>query len=189
MSKTIRQHRMSYTTDVGKTAVALVTHFLTVHWWAYTVAVHSVEDDPAYQPHDVDLLWTIVGGNGRLRTIPLEVKGDRYHNTGNFFLETVSNANKQTAGCFLYTKAHWLFYVFVEVGDLYCIPMNLARPWFAENSDRFREARTSTPVGDDSYVTVGRLVPITTLCEEIPATLHWRKEGETWTQIKSPSQN
>jgi hypothetical protein len=181
MGKTIRQHRMSYTTDVGKTAVALVTHFLTIHWWAYTVAVHSVEDDPAYQPHDVDLLWTIVGSNGRLRTIPLEVKGDRYHNTGNFFLETVSNANKQTAGCFLYTKAYWLFYVFVEVGDLYCIPMNVARPWFAENSDRFPEARTSTPVGGESYVTVGRLVPIQTLREEIPATLHYRKSGDAWT--------
>ena len=129
---------MSYTTEVGKTAVSLVTHFLNTRWVDYTVAVHTVEDDPAFQPHDVDLLWTIVDGNGRLRTIPLEVKGDRYHHTGNFFLETVSNAGKGTAGCFLYTKAHWLFYVFVEIGSLYCIPMDVTRPWFAENSDRLK---------------------------------------------------
>lgn len=183
LSKTIRQHRMSYTTDVGKTAVSLVTHFLNTHWADYTVAIHSVEDDPAYQTHDVDLLWSIVDGHGRLRIIPLEIKGDRYHNTGNFFLETVSNANKQTAGCFLYTRAHWLFYVFIETGELYCLPMSITRPWFAENSERFREARTSTPIGQGSYVTIGRLVPIQTLCEEIPAILHWRKEGETWSQI------
>jgi hypothetical protein len=122
MPKTLKQHRMDYTTDVGKTAVSLTHHFLTTRWAAYTVAIHSVEEDPAYQAHDVDLLWSIVDGNGRLRTIPLEVKGDRHHQTGNFFLETVSNADRQTAGCFLYTKAHWLFYVFVEVAELYCIP-------------------------------------------------------------------
>lgn len=183
MAKALRQHRMDYTADVGKTAVSLTHHFLTTRWAAYTVAIHSVEDDPAYQTHDVDLLWSIVDGNGRLRTIPLEVKGDRHHQTGNFFLETVSNADRQTAGCFLYTKAHWLFYVFVEVAELYCIPMAQARPWFAENSDRFREARTSTPVGDGSYVTIGRLVPIQTLCEELPTTLHWRKTGEAWEEI------
>jgi hypothetical protein len=187
MSKKLRQHSMTYTTEVGKTAVSLTRHFLTHHWTEYTVAIHSVEEDPAYQQHDVDLLWSIVDRNGRLRLIPIEVKGDRNHHTGNFFFETVSNAGKGTAGCILYTKAHWIFYVFVEIEEIYCLPMDLVRPWFAEHSEQFREAKTSTPVGrGEVYVTNGRLVPISTLLQEVESVRHYKKKDDTW-QLKSPS--
>ena len=182
MPKKLKQHSMEYTTEVGKTAVSLTRHFLAHHWSDYTVAIHSVEDDPAYQQHEVDLLWSIVDGNGRLRIIPIEVKGDRYHRTGNFFFETVSNASKGTAGCILYTKAHWIFYVFVETEEIYCLPMDVVRPWFAETSENFREAKTSTPVGKDSYVTNGRLVPIQTLLAEVEGIRHYRKTGNGWIQ-------
>ena len=179
MSKQLKQHGIVYTSAVARRAAADVTHFLETHW-RQTVAVHNVEEDAAYQVHDVDLLWTVVGGNGRLRTIAVEVKGDRYHRTGNFFFETVSNASKNSPGCFLYTRATWLFYYFVEVGTLYCLPMLHVRPWFLHNQDRFREQRTSTPVGEDSYVTVGCLVPIEVVLDEVPDVLVYQKEGDVW---------
>ncbi len=181
MPKKLKQHSMAYTTEIGKTAVFLTIHFLTHHWAEYTVAVHNVEDDPAYQQHDVDLLWSIVDGNGRLRLIPIEVKGDKNHHTGNFFFETVSNASKGTAGCMLYTKAHWIFYVFVEIEEIYCLPMDVVYPWFTEHSEEFREVKTSTPVGKgEVYVTNGRLVPIKTLLEEIVDVRHYKKTNDTW---------
>lgn len=178
---------MAYTTEVAKTAASDITHFLR-DYWKHTVTVHNVEDDPAYQQYDIDLLWT-VEQNGRLHIIPVEIKGDRYHKTGNFFFETVSNESRNTPGCFLYTKAEWLFYYFVEVGLLYCLPMDKVRPWFAQHTGRFEERRTSTPVKNgESYVTIGRLVPIQTVLEEVPGVQQFQKaDAHTWAPIPSPN--
>ncbi len=181
--KKLKQHSMAYTAGVAQQAATDVTHFLQSFWQNFTVAVHNVENDPAYQAHDVDLLWTIVDGHGRLRTIAIEIKGDRYHHTGNFFFETISNVGKKTPGCFLYTKAHWLFYYFVEIGHLYCLPMMTTQPWFYENSDRFQEKATSTPAGDGRYVTLGRLVPIQTVLSEVPGVRQYRQEGSSWQAV------
>jgi hypothetical protein len=181
MSRKLKQHGVDYTTAVAQRAATDVTNFLLTTW-PQTVTVHNVEHDPAYQAHDVDLLWTILE-RGRLRIIPVEIKGDRYHSTGNFFFETVSNEGKGTAGCFLYTKAEWLFYYFVEIGRLYCLPMGVVRPWFEARLTRFRESRTSTPVGDEHYVTIGRLVPIQHLLDENPDVLQFQKEPVGWLQL------
>lgn len=183
MSRSIKQHRISYTASVARRAAADVTHFLQT-FWPQTVSVHNVEEEPAYQEHDVDLLWSFIDGDGQLKIKPVEVKGDRYHRTGNFFFETVSNEGKGTTGCFLYTRAEWLFYYFVESGALYCLPMHGVRPWFEANMSRFPERRTSTPVarGKKHYITVGRLVPIETVLAEVPGILHYQKQGDGWVE-------
>lgn len=167
---------MDETSSVAQRAAADVTAFM--HAWPQTVAVHNVEHDAAYQAHDVDLLWTVLGANGRLRVIPVEVKGDRYHQTGNFFFETISNAGKNTPGCFLYTRAKWLFYLFVDAGTLYCLPVDRVRPWFLHNQDRFEPRATSTPVGGSRYVTIGSLVPIDVVRAEVAHVLRFQKEGD-----------
>jgi hypothetical protein len=184
MAKPIREHRISYTASVARRAAADVTHFLLT-FWPQTVAVHNVEDDSAYQEHDVDLLWAFIDSEDQLRIIPVEVKGDKYHKTGNFFFETVSNEGKGTTGCFLYTRAEWLFYYFVDSGALYCLPMHGVRPWFEQNMDRFKERRTSTPVanGTRRYITVGRLVPIQTVLEEVPGILRYQKQEDRWEPV------
>jgi len=184
MPRPLKQHSITYTASVARRAAIDVTHFLETTWPG-TVAVHNVEEDPAYQVYDIDLLWSFIDGEGQLRVLPLEVKGDRYHRTGNFFFETVSNEGKGTEGCFLYTKAEWLFYYFVEVGHLYCLPMHGVRPWFEAHLHRFKERRTSTPVGEgqEHYVTVGRLVPIGVVLQEVPGILQYRKEGDLWMMV------
>jgi hypothetical protein len=183
MTRTLKQHSVTYTASVARQAAEELTAFLQAVW-PQTVAVHNVEEDPAYQAHDIDLLWSVIEKE-QLRVIPVEIKGDRYHQTGNFFLETVSNEGKGTTGCFLYTRAEWLFYYFVEIGLLYCLPMAAARPWFAANMHRFAERRTSTPVGNNrSYVTVGRLVPVKTLLAEVPGVLQFQKKGEEWEAVR-----
>ncbi|MEW6499503.1 MAG: hypothetical protein AB1589_44625, partial [Cyanobacteriota bacterium] len=59
----------------------------------------------------------------------VEVKGDRWNRTNNFFFETHSNLEKGTMGCFLYTEADWLFYYFVNTRLLYKLPMPKTRDW------------------------------------------------------------
>lgn len=178
----LREHDMVYTTAVALQATTDITHFLQTAW-PQTVAVHNVEQDKAYQHYDVDLLWTVAERNGRLRIIPIEIKGDRLHKTGNFFFETTSNETKGTVGCFLYTRAEWIFYYFVTIGDLYCLPMDKVRPWFEAPYGRFPERRTSTPTANTPYVTVGRLVPIQIALAEVESILHFTRHHDQWTQI------
>lgn len=140
--------------DVGRTASDHVTLYLKS--LRETAAVENVEDDPAWRKRDVDLLWH------RKEAFPplkVEVKGDRHHYTGNYFLETVSREERGTPGCFLYTEADLVAYYFVPERELHLLPMPSSRDWFLANLTAFEEKRTSTPVGGDFYVTVGRLVP------------------------------
>jgi hypothetical protein len=137
-----------------------------------TVDIRNVEGNPAYQRIDVDLLWKTRRGSYRV-----EIKGDRWHRTGNFFLETLSNQEKGTPGCFLYTQADLLFYYFIEPRLLYILPMPATREWFLTRWHRFPERRTTTPVGDRYYTTVGRLVPIEVLVQNVPNVKKLRLPG------------
>jgi hypothetical protein len=128
-----------------------------------TINVLNVEHDPDYQRRDIDLIWVT-----QTSEILVEVKGDRWDKTRNFFFETHSNQEKNTPGCFLYTEADWLFYYFVHTRQLYRLPMPKTREWFKITMGRFRERSTTTSVGNSHYTTVGRLVPITTVMLEVP---------------------
>ncbi len=127
-----------------------------------TLSVQNVEDDPDFQRVDVDLLWTT-----RKRPYKVEIKGDRWHRSGNFFFETRSNEEKGTPGCFLYTEADLLFYYFLTPRHLYILPMPKTRQWFEANAQRFAERRTTTPAGGGHYTTVGRLAPIRIVLREV----------------------
>ena len=131
-----------------------------------TLQIQNVEADPAYQQLDVDLLWTT-----NKACYQVEIKGDRWHKTGNFFFETHSNKEKGTPGCFLYTQADLLFYYFIVPRDLYILPMPSTRHWFLAHKQRFKERSTTTPIGYEYYTTVGRLVSIATVLEEVPDVL------------------
>jgi hypothetical protein len=128
-----------------------------------TLDVHNVENDPAYQQRDIDLLWVT-----EKACYKVEIKADRIgHQTGNFFFETTSNKEKGTPGCFLYTEADLFFYFFTQTRQLYILPMPATRAWFLSRQDKFTERETMTPVGSDSYTTVGRLVPIKDVSREV----------------------
>lgn len=148
-----RKYSMRETDAVGRFAVREVTRWLWLD--PQTRRVRNVERDPAFQARDIDLLWSRAGSE-----IPLEVKGDRHDKTGNFFFETISNTTTGSPGCFLYTEAAYVFYCFVRPRRLHILPMPGARDWFLANIEQFAERRTRTPVGGESYTTVGRLVPV-----------------------------
>jgi hypothetical protein len=135
-------------------AVRAVTAYLETK--PETVFVKSVEKDPEWQDRGVDLLWKVEGRNIPIR---IEVKGDRQHHTKNFFLETISNLQRQTPGCFVATDSHIFAYYFVGVGELHMLPTKPLQKWFSYRIDEFPEKITSTTIrGKFAYNTVGRLV-------------------------------
>lgn len=169
--------------SIGKQAAQEVVKFLHAdvvkrHWFD-TRLVHSVEDDPRYQPLGIDLLW-VVPERSCLRCITIEVKGDRYATTGNFFFETVSDIRRTTTGAFVITQAEWLFYYFLTTGTLYCLPMEVVKPWFVENMTRFKERVASSRRETSTWRTAGRLVPIATVLHEVNVVKAFRKKNESW---------
>ena len=77
--------------------------------------IHDVSNDPRFQHRGVDLLWERPGE----KVLGVEVKGDRQgFRRKTYFFELISNAEKDSPGCFLYSIADLLVYVFVDVGQV-----------------------------------------------------------------------
>lgn len=154
----LRKYSMEGATEVADKAAADIEAFLRRQ--PSTVEVVNVERDQSYREKDIDLLWRRRHQDGNVKTIRIEVKGDRWYKTGNYFFETCSNEGKGTPGCFMYTEADYVYYYFVYERELHVLPMPATRDWFKKHLVSFKEKKTSTPVGSgDHYVTVGRLVP------------------------------
>lgn len=134
------------------------------------VGVVNVEDNPYYIERDVDLV--VVSNKGEeTKSFQVEIKGDTYYKTGNYFFETISNTDNMSEGCFLYTDADFLFYYYLGIQELHMLPMKETRKWFLENLDTFQEKETRTAVGGGHYTTVGRLVPRYRLLEEVKGVM------------------
>ena len=133
-----------------------------------TIRVQNVEDDQNYQRIDVDLLWECIIDEQEFN-IPIEVKTDEYI-SGNFWFETWSNKALKTKGCFLKTAADRIFYYFIRWDRAYILPTTAAKEWLIKNMERFRESETSTLDGKGGikHITVGKIVPITIVIEEVP---------------------
>lgn len=128
-----------------------------------TSRVHDVQADPRFQHRGVDLLWERAAAPIR----GLEVKGDRQGRRGNYFFELVSNLEKDTPGCFLYSVADAYVYVFLDLEEVHLLPMPATREWFLSKAKQFALRHTRTKMGDVTYTTVGALVPIKQLMREV----------------------
>lgn len=128
-----------------------------------TITVRNVESEKDFQKIDVDLVWIT-----NKREYKIEIKADQWHKTGNFFFETHSNKERNTPGCFLNTRADFVFYYFIIPKVLYCLPMPRTREWFQFKMENFKESSTTTPVNGEQYTTVGRLVPIDEVMKHVP---------------------
>lgn len=157
MNLGINQYEMKPMLDIAKQASDDIEKYLKQK--PETIAVINVEDDKHFQKKDIDLLW-VYKNNGKEYMKRIEIKGDRYSHTGNFFIETISNKEKNTPGCFLYTEADYIFYYFVETKELNVMNVEKSRDWFIKNIERFEEKFLSTKVGNiGHYTSAGRLVP------------------------------
>src|SRR6185436_694698 len=119
--------------------------------------IHDVQDDPRFRHLGIDLLWE---APGEQRVVGVEVKGDRHGRRGNYFFELISNLEKDTPGCFLYSTADVILYAFLQQQEVHELPLEPLRSWFLTNATQYRTAHTRTKTGPSHYTTVGALVPI-----------------------------
>jgi hypothetical protein len=143
-------------------AVELVTEFLLAD--APGSSVHDVQADPRFQHRGVDLLWERSG----TEVLGVEVKGDRQGGRrGTYFFELVSNFERDTPGCFLYSAADLLAYVFLDRRELHLVPLPATRAWFLARASEFPLRQAQTRVGAQRYTTVGASVPARRVIGEI----------------------
>ena len=158
-----RAYSMQAVQHAANRAVELVRGFLVRD--VAGSQVHDVQDDPRFQHRGVDLLWERPGED----VLGVEVKGDRQGGRrGTYFLELVSNAEKDTPGCFLYSRADLLAYVFLDRRELHLLPLPASREWFLARAREFPLRHARTRVGTTQYTTVGATVPFRRLLPEVP---------------------
>jgi hypothetical protein len=161
----VRAYSMQAVQHAAHRAVELVRGFL-LHEVAGS-QVHDVQEDPRFQHRGVDLLWERPGED----VLGVEVKGDRQGGRrGTYFLELVSNAEKDTPGCFLYSGADLLAYVFLDRRELHLLPLPAVREWFLARSSEFPLRHAHTRVGLLRYTTVGASVPARRVLSEVDGT-------------------
>ncbi len=159
-------YEMSDTLEVTNKATIEITNYLQS--LPSVERVENVEEYRAYQVKDIDLLFKTKLKNGKTQVKSIEIKADRWHKTGNYFFETISNYEKKTLGCFMYTEADYLFYYFVEPRELHILPMPQTRDWFIENQKRFEIKVVNTAVNGQSYSSQGKVVPRHIVQREVP---------------------
>jgi len=137
--------------------------------------IHDVQDDPRFQHRGVDLLWEVPEGD---RVLGVEVKGDRHGRRGNYFLELISNVEKDTPGCFLYSTADYVLYAFVREREVHQLPLPALREWFLPQARRFPTAQARTRTGTAHYTTVGALVPVRDVQRSVPGAVRWKRRDE-----------
>ncbi|AKF80075.1 hypothetical protein SAMN05443572_1011452 [Myxococcus fulvus] len=129
--------------------------------------VHDVQSDPRFQHRGVDLLWELPSGEVR----GIEVKGDRNATRKRYFFELVSNLEKDTPGCFLYSGADLLVYVFLSQGEMHVLPLRAARDWFLPRAKEYPLKHAFTQTGAIRYTTVGAVVSTRDVVEGVPNVL------------------
>jgi hypothetical protein len=119
--------------------------------------VHDVQADPRFQHRGVDLLWDRPGRS----VLGVEVKGDRQGGRrGTYFFELVSNAERDSPGCFLYSEADVMAYVFLDRQEVHLMDLPAVRAWFIPRARSFPLRSTRTKTGAVLYTTVGAVVPV-----------------------------
>jgi len=160
MSKT---YSFQESNDVAKEASNHIEEYLNKK--KNVLAVVNVEEDKAFQEQDIDLVLLKYENNSFI-TKTIEIKADRYYKTGNYFFETKSNAEKGTAGCFLYSNADLLFYYFIDERELHIMNFYECRKCFLDNISKF----TKKDCQNKYYHSEGRLVPRVFLENKIKIT-------------------
>lgn len=162
-----RAYSMRGVQGAADRAVHLATDFLVRK--APGSLVHDVQEDPRFQHRGVDLLWDRQDGSP---VLGVEVKGDRQgRRRGNYFFELISNAEKDAPGCFLYSTADLLLYVFLDVQEVHCLSLPALRDWFVPLAKRYPLKSTRTRTGAVLYTTVGAIVPLRDVKAEVPGAL------------------
>lgn len=140
--------------------------------------LHDVSLDPRFQHRGVDLLWERPGQP----VLGVEVKGDRQgYRRGTYFFELISNAEKDSPGCFLYSTADLLVYCFVDAREVHVLELKAVREWFLPRAKAYPLKTTKTRTGANLYTTVGAIVPIREVKEGVAHALRVHRPADVAT--------
>lgn len=161
----LKQYDMGSTMKISDIGIRVSIRYLT-DILGYPLVINA-EANRAVQRKDIDLIALKEDEYGLFgRTV--EVKTDRY-TSGNLYFETVSNAQKGTPGCLMYSEADALHYYFTGYKKLYVMDMKLFREWVLRNRHRYKPRPTST--GDDYsrfYTSEGIPIPLRDIHKGFP---------------------
>lgn len=168
-----RSYSMHGVTGAADRAVALTREYLALQ--SPGSLVHDVQDDPRFRHRGVDLLWERAGQ----QVLGVEVKGDRQgKRRGNYFFELISNVEKDSPGCFLYSVADLLIYVLLDAREVHCLDFKAVRDWFLPRAKQYPLKSTRTRTGAVLYTTVGAIVPLREVRQAVPTAVTVHRFGD-----------
>lgn len=88
----------------------------------------------------------------------IEVKVEQSSQTGNFYIETISNNTKRSQGWLYTTQSNYIYYYFLDTKELHVLHVEKFREWFNNNMNRFPAVSVKTHVGTGFYYSIGKLV-------------------------------
>ena len=141
-----------------------------------TDIIKDVSEDPNFFDDDIDftrLPIDFIGSDKSDRELyeegkceqAIEVKGDKWNETGNLFYEIISNVEFNTAGCHRKTKADTLYHVGSNLKEAYHITnvpefKKFCENWIDEQPLYDNNGRTTKKnVYNDTKVTQGYAIP------------------------------
>ena len=127
------------------------------------INIENVSDNKVYQDMDIDLFVDLENG----REIAIEVKTDKRYDTGNFFLEIISNDYYGTAGCITKTKSDYVFYYYPDPGIVFVLPTPALQQWIRDKQHLYVPKKTRLPGNFDKYHSIGLCVPRDTIMREV----------------------
>lgn len=137
------------------------------------IHVLNIEKNEKYQKLGTDLMVSKYL-EGRFDTKYIEIKTDKHHNTGNYFLEVIGNDYKGTPGGMIYTKADYVFYYFINIKQLHVIDRVSLQKWIINNGQalKYVDVPTVDNYNNFLYNTVGALVSRELLKRTIPIWIY-----------------
>jgi len=175
--KNLNLYKIEQSNLVGNKAIEYAKRYLAAQPTHRNL--ESVEEVKKYQEEAIDLIWKYQHANHPERMMSIEVKGDTYYQSGNYFFETVSKEEEGKPGWMEYCNADFLFYYFLSNEgtkkkpvlrgvELHIIAFKKAQRWFWKEVNRFEERKVQTdPDLGKRYTTVGRLVQCALLKKEV----------------------
>lgn len=132
-----------------------------------TKSARDVSRHPGYEKRGIDIVHVTHGGV----TTTIDVKGDRYPER-NFFFESWSVAEERIEGCLLTSEADFWYYLFLQTGIGYVLPVPATRAWFRTSiaTRRLPFPEKDVPNNDPEkgrYTTKGYPVPISLVEREL----------------------
>ena len=117
-------------------------------------SIEDVENSKFYQNKGIDALLKSKNG-----TITAELKADRYP-ANNIVFETQSNVDKNSPGCFIYSRANLWIYHYVNSGVACIFEHSKALVLFGQKYSKRKPIFSKTNVGKGHYRTQCTLVNV-----------------------------